>query len=175
MFKKVVGSFIIASALSVGFGATQSEASEWNQSSIQVEQSNSGWERMIEIQQDRMDERRSEMRGSISSMQKDSIHVKSYQLQNGYSKGAATASQKSEMNLDVDSELNNRSTELKQTTEGSGIIEQTTTTKNSARLLQSQSNTTAIYHFQAAIEGGPSIQNQMVQVHAFQFSSLIER
>ena len=50
MLKKVVGSFIVASALSIGFGSAESEASEWNQSSIKVEQSNSGWEKMMEIQ-----------------------------------------------------------------------------------------------------------------------------
>ena len=175
MFKKVVGSFIVASALSIGFGGIHSDASEWNESSIKVEQSSSGWERMVEIQQERMDERRSEIRGSISSMQRDSIHLRSYQLQNGFSKGEATATQKSDMILDVNSELANKSTDLKQTIEGSGIIEQTSTTKNPARILQSQSNTTAVYHFQASIEGGPSIQNQMVQVHAFQFSSVVER
>ena len=56
MLKKVVGSLIIASALSIGFGATTSEASEWNQSSVKVEQTNSGWERMTENQRERMDE-----------------------------------------------------------------------------------------------------------------------
>ena len=122
-----------------------------------------------------MDDFKSEFKGSASSMQRHSVNLRSYQLQNGHSKGAATATQKSEINLDVDSELTNDSTELKQTTEGSGILEQTTSTKNAARLLQSQSNTTAVYHFQASIEGGPSIQNQMLQIHAFQFSSVVER
>ena len=46
MLKKVVGSLIVASALSIGFSATTSEASEWNQPSVKVEQTNSGWERM---------------------------------------------------------------------------------------------------------------------------------
>ena len=114
-------------------------------------------------------------RGSASSMQRHSVNLRSYQLQNGHSKGAATATQKSEINLDVESKLNNNSTELNQTTEGSGIMEQTSSTKNAARLLQSQSSTTAVYHFQASIEGGPSIQNQMLQIHSFQFSSVIEK
>lgn len=175
MLKKVVGSFIVASALSIGFGSVESEASEWNQSSIKVEQSNSGWEKLIEIKSDKMDDFKSEFKGSASSMQRHSVNLRSYQLQNGHSKGAATATQKSEINLDVDSELTNDTTELRQTTEGFGTIEQTTSTKNAARLLQSQSNTTAVYHFQASIEGGPSIQNQMLQNHTFQFSSVVER
>ena len=70
MFKKVVGSLIVASALSIGFGAAPSEASEWNQSSINVEQTNSGWERMTENQRERMDETKSEIKGSISSYAK---------------------------------------------------------------------------------------------------------
>lgn len=175
MFKKVVGSFIVASALSVGFCGTQSEASEWNQSSIKVEQSNSGWDRMTEIDNDRMDESKSEINGSKSSMQRHSVNLRSYQLQNGQSKGAATATQKSEIKLDVESKLSNKLKELKQTTEGKGILEQKTVTKNPARILQSQSNTTSVYHFQASIEGGPSIQNQMLQIHNFQFSSVVER
>ena len=85
------------------------------------------------------------------------------------------ATQKSEINLDVNSELNNGSTELKQSTKGSGMIEQSTSTKNAAFLLQSQRNTTTVYHFQASIEGGPSIQNQMSQIHNFQFSTVVER
>ena len=175
MFKKVVGSLIVASALSIGFGSAESEASEWNQSSIKVEQSNSGWEKMMEIKNNKMDEFKSEFKGSASSMQRHSVNLRSYQLQNGHSKGAATATQKSDINLDVESKLSNNSKELNQTTEGSGIMEQTSSTKNAARLLQSQSNTTAVYHFQASIEGGPSIQNQMLQIHSFQFSSVIEK
>jgi hypothetical protein len=175
MFKKIVGSFIVASAISIGFCGINSEASEWNQSSINVEQTNSGWEKLIEMKNEKMNEFKSEFKGSTSSMQRHSVNLRSYQLQNGHSKGEATATQKSEINLDVDSELINDSTELKQTTAGLGIMEQTSSTKNAARLLQSQSNTTAVYHFQASIEGGPSIQNQMLQVHAFQFSSVIER
>ena len=175
MLKKAVGSFIIASTLGIGFGSVESEASEWNQSSIKSEQTNSGWEKMLEIKSDKMDDFKSEFKGSTSSMQRHSVNLRSYQLLNGHSKGAATATQKSEINLDVNSELTNDSTELKQSTEGSGTMEQTSSTKNAARLLQSQSNTTAVYHFQASIEGGPSIQNQMLQIHAFQFSSIIER
>ena len=175
MLKKVVGSLIVASALSIGFSATTSEASEWNQSSVKVEQTNSGWERMTESQRERMDESKSEIRGSISSLQRHSVNISSYQLQTGRSTGAATATQKSEINLDVNSELNNGSTELKQSTKGSGMIEQSTSTKNAAFLLQSQRNTTTVYHFQASIEGGPSIQNQISQIHNFQFSTVVER
>ncbi|KAA9029134.1 hypothetical protein [Niallia endozanthoxylica] len=175
MLKKVVGSFILASALSISFASADSEASEWNQSSILVEQTNSGWEKILEIKRDKMNEVTSEINGTANSIQRHSVHLKSYQLQNGYSVGPASATQKSETTLDVDSELTNHTTELKQTSKGSGMIEQSSATTNAARLLQSQSSTTAVYHFQAAIEGGPSIQNQIVQTHAFQFSSVIER
>ena len=48
-----------------------------------------------------MDEFKSEFKGSTSSMQRHSVNLRSYQLQNGHSKGAATATQKSEINLDV--------------------------------------------------------------------------
>lgn len=175
MLKKFVGSLIVASALSIGFDSVPSEASEWVQSSIKVEQTNSGWDRITENQTARMDESKSEIRGSISSTQRHSVNISSYQLQTGSSTGAATSSQKSDINLNVNSELTNGSTELKQTTKGLGIIEQTTSTKNAAFLLQSQRNTTSVYHFQASIEGGPSIQNQMSQIHNFQFSTIIER
>ena len=175
VFKKVVGSLIVASTLSLGFGAAQSEASEWNQSSVKVEQSNSGWDRMTETQRERMDESKSEIIGSISSLQRHSVNINSYQLQTGRSSSAATTTQKSEINLDVKSELTNGSTKLMQTTKGSGMIEQVTSTKNSAFLLQSQRNTTTVYHFQASIEGGPSIQNQMSHIHNFQFSTIVER
>ena len=174
MLKKVVGSLIVASALSIGFGAAPSEASEWNQSSVKVEQTNSGWERMTETQRERMDESKSEIRGSISSMQRHSVNISSYQLQTGRSTGAATATQKSDINLDVNNELTNDSTELKQSTKGSGMIEQSTSSKNAAFLLQSQRNTTAVYHFQASIEGGPSIQNQMTQFITFNFHLLLK-
>lgn len=175
MLKKVVGSLIVASALSIGFSATTSEASEWNQPSVKVEQINSGWERMTESQRERLDESKSEIRGSISSLQRHSVNINSYQLQTGRSTDAATATQKSEINLDVNSELNNGSTELKQSTKGSAMIEQSTSSKNAVFLLQSQRNTTTIYHFQASIEGGPSIQNQISQIHNFQFSTVVER
>ena len=99
MLKKVVGSLIIASALSIGFGAGTSEASEWNQSSIKVEQTNSGWERMTETQRERMDESKSEIRGSISSLQRHSVNISSYQLQTGRSTGAATAHKKAKSTL----------------------------------------------------------------------------
>ena len=91
MLKKVVGSLIVASALSIGFGASTSEASEWNQSSVNVEQTNSGWDRITENQTERMDEYKSEIRGSISSMQRHSVNINSYQLQTGRSTGAATS------------------------------------------------------------------------------------
>lgn len=175
MFKKVVGSFIVASTLSFGFGASQSEASEWNQSSVKVEQTNSGWDRMIETHRERMDESKNEIKGSISSLQRHSVNNSSYQLQTGRSSSAATATQKSEINLDVNSKLINGSTELKQSIKGLGMIEQTTTTNKSAFLIQSQRNTTTVYHFQASIEGGPSIQNQMSHIHNFQFSTVVER
>lgn len=175
MLKKVFGSFIAASILYCGFGSVDSEASEWNQSSIKVEQTNSGWERMMEVQRERMDEAKSEIRGSASSTQRHSVHLSSYQLQNGYAKGAAAASQRNLINLDVNSELINGALKLKQTTNGLGIMEQKSSLKNGAHLLQSQSSITSVYHFQASIEGGPSIQNQMLQTHAFQFSSIVER
>lgn len=138
MLKKVVGSLIVASALSIGFSATTSEASEWNQPSVKAEQINSGWERMTESQRERLNESKSEIRGSISSLQRHSVNINSYQLQTGRSTGAATATQKSEINLDVNSELNNGSTELKQSTKGSAMIEQSTSSKNAVFLLQSQ-------------------------------------
>ncbi len=147
MLKKVFGSFIAASILYCGFGSIDSEASEWNQSSVKVEQSSSGWERMIEVQRERMDEVKSEIRGSASSMQRHSVHLSSYQLQSGYSKGAASAAQKSEIKLDVDSKLKNGSTKLEQSTNGSGIMEQTSSAKNGVHLLQSQSSTTCCLPF----------------------------
>lgn len=175
MLKKVVGSIIVASALSIGFIAAPSEASEWNQSSVNAEQTSTGWDRMTETQSKRMDELKTEIRGSVNSMQRHSVQINSYQLQTGLSNGAAISTQNSEVNLDVNSQLSNDSTKLKQSTKGSTIIEQTSSTRNAAFLLQSQRNTTAVYHFQASIEGGPSIQNQISQIHNFQFSSIIER
>jgi len=170
-----MGSFIVASVLSISFSSVASEASEWNQSSIKTEQSKEGWEKMMEIKRTKMDAFKNEFKGAASSLQRHSVNMRSHQLQNGQSKGEATATQSSELNMDVDSKLTTDSTELKQETKGSGLMEQSTKTEDVATVLQSQSNTTSVYHFQASIEGGPSLQNQMVQVHAFQFSSVFER
>jgi hypothetical protein len=172
LIKKAVSSFIVAVTLSMGIGSIEGEASGWNQSSINVEQTTSGWDKMMESSRSSMNTFKSELKGSSSAMQKHSVNMRSHQLQNGQSETAATATQTGEIKIDVDSALSTGASELKQTTEGSGLLEQHTSTEGAARLLQSQSSSTAVYHFQASIEGGPTIQNQMLQIHSFQFSSV---
>ena len=175
MFKKVFGSLILASALSVGFGSINSEASQWNYSSITLEQTNSGWDRMIESQKEKLDDRQSKISGSAGATQGQSIFVNGFQLQSGNSKGSAEATQSGEITIDVGDEQTNGSIEQKQTTQGSVTIVQNTSTPSPAYLLQSQSNTTAIFHFQGSIKGGPSIQNQISQVHSYQYSTVISK
>ncbi len=175
MFKKVVGSLIVASALSIGIGSIDSEASQWNHSSINLEQSNSGWERMLEWQKVKIDNHQIEMSGSASAIQGQSVFIKGYQLQSGKSNGSATAIQLGEQTINVGDEQTNGTIEQKQTTKGSLTIEQNTSTLHPAYLLQSQSNSTAIFHFQGSIKGGPSIQNQISQVHSYQYSTVISK
>lgn len=175
MFKKVFGSLILASALSVGFGSINSEASQWNYSSITLEQTNSGWDRMIESQKEKLDDRQSKISGSAGATQGQSIFVNVFQLQSGNSKGSAETTQSGEITIDAGDEQTNGSIKQKQTTQGSVTIVQNTSTPGPAYLLQTQSNTTAIFHFQGSIKGGPSIQNQISQVHSSQYSTVISK
>lgn len=175
MFKKVVGSLIVASALSIGIGSIDSEASQWNHSSINLEQSNSGWERILEWQKGKIDNHQIEMSGSASAIQGQSVFIKGYQLQSGKSNGSATAIQLGEQTINVGDEQTNGTIEQKQTTKGSLTIEQNASTLHPAYLLQSQSNSTAIFHFQGSIKEGPSIQNQISQVHSYQYSTVISK
>jgi hypothetical protein len=175
MFKKVVGSLILASALSVGFGSIDSEANQWNLSSINQEQTNSGWDRLIERQNERINVHQREFSGSMGAAQVQSVFVNEFQFQSGKSNGSAEATQTSEITIDVGDQQTNGTTELEQTTQGSLTNVQNTSTSRPSYLLQSQSNSTAVFHFQGSIKGGPSIQNQISQVHSYQYTTVISK
>ena len=167
-----MGSLIVASAFSIGLGSINSEASQWNESDISLEQTSSGWERMIELQKEKIDDHHSIFNGSSGAAQGQSLFVNGFQLQSGTSNGPAEAVQSGKVTLDVGDVQSNGNITQEQTTKGSGTIRQSASALSPTYLLQSQSNTTAIFHFQGSIKGGPSIQNQIVQNHSYQFSTV---
>ena len=171
MFKKTVGSLIVASALTISLGVSVSEASQWNHSTIEQEQNHSDWPKMVQKQGKSINNAQSEFTGSKSAAGGQSVFVNSYQIQSGKSNGAATATQKEERTIDVGDTQGGTTT----TTTGSGKAEQSTTTTGPAHVLQARNTTNAVAHFQGSIQGGPTIQGQILQTHDFQFSTVISR
>lgn len=162
---------IIASAFTISLGSVDSEASQWNNSTIEQAQSNSGWTKFIQTQQKEINSLQSEYSGSKGTVGGQAVTIKGFQLQSGKSDGPAAANQSEERTMDVGNEQDGNTT----TTSGSAIIEQSTVTSSPAYVLQAQNTTNTIFHFQGSIEGGPTIQNQISQTNSYQFSTAITK
>ncbi len=171
MLKKTIGSLIVASALTISLGAVDSEASQWNDSTIDQNQTNSGWTKIIQKQMKEINDAQSQFNGPSGKAQGQAVFVKGFQLQSGKSNGPATATQSEDRTIDVGDEQNGTTT----TTIGNGSTESTTSTSGAAHVLQAQSTTNAVFHFQGSIEGGPSLQNQISQTHSYQFSTAVSK
>ncbi len=115
------------------------------------------------------------MNGSSGAAQGHSVIIKGYQLQSGQSSGSATAQQLVKTTINAGGTQTNGTTELQQTTQGQIELAQQTSTTDSAYLMQTQSNRDVIFHFQVSIKNGPSIQNQMAQIHSYQFTSTVSK
>jgi hypothetical protein len=166
MFKKTIGSLIVASALTISLGAVNSEASQSSSAVVEQNQNHYGWSKLLQKQGISSNNTQIEFDGSTSTTSGQSLFVNGYQIQSGKSDGQASASQSDDRTIVVVDE---------QTTELGDSTEQNTNTSDPSHLLQAQGKTNSFFHFQASIEGGPSLQNQITQRHSFQFSSAISR
>lgn len=171
MLKKTIGTVVTAAALFAGLGSIEAEASQWNHSSINQSQSNSGWTTIHQEQREVVSGSGSEYNGSRGSAQGQTGFTNGFQVQSGKSNGPATASQTSETRLDVGDVQGGNAT----VTNAVGTTSQTTSVAGPSIFLQSQTSTSAVFHFQGSIKGGPTIQNQMSQNHTSQFSAAVSR
>ena len=101
MLKKTIGTVVTAAALIAGLGSMEAEASQWNHSSVNQSQSNSGWTTIHQEQREVVSGSGSEYNGSRGSAQGQAGFTNGFQVQSGKSNGPATASQTSETRLDV--------------------------------------------------------------------------
>lgn len=166
MLKKTVGTFILASALVASVGAMESEAaSPWNNSSLSQSSTQSGaWAKMINFKANKSVSPQAEaLNGSGQSGT-----VSGTQIQNGLSGGEGAVSQTDDRTIDVGESENTR-------VEGSGTTTQEVAVKNPTYVFLGQRKSTAVFSFEASIEGGPSLQNQIVQDHTSQVSVDIEK
>ena len=171
MFKKTIGSLIVASALTISLGAVNSEASQSSSTVVEQNQNNYGWSKILQKQGISSNNTQIEFAGSNSTVSGQSLFVNGYQVQSGKSDGQASASQSDDRTIVVVDEQNEATT----TTKLGDSTEQNTNTSSPSHLLQAQGKTNAVFQFQASIEGGPSLQNQITQRHSFQYSTVISR
>jgi hypothetical protein len=169
MLKKTIGTAVTVAAIFAGLGSTATEASQWNNSSMQQYQSNSGWTKIYQEQRKSASGSAFEFNGARGAAQGQAAFVNGYQVQSGQSESYATASQSEDTTIDVGDVQGGNAT----VTTGSGNTSQTTSVSGPAHVLQSQTTTNAVFHFQGSIEGGPTIQNQMSQTHTSQFSAVV--
>jgi hypothetical protein len=164
MIKKTVKSLIAVSAVcaGLGLGVSAASASAWNNSSISVDQTRSGWSSFTQFQKSNQ----SQSEVSTGDAVGQTSVISGAQTQAGTSNGSATASQSQDRSVDVGDELNGNT----QTTEASGTTEQTTTTEGPAKLVQKQTTVNATFHYQ-----GKLIQKQANQNHEYQFSTAISK
>ncbi len=171
MLKKTIGSFITASALIVSLSSISSEASQWNNSTVDQQQNNSGWVTILQEQKLEINDVQNQFNGSSGAAQGHAVFVNGFQLQNGKSDSPATAAQSEDRTIDVGDQHGGTTTA---TTENSSTA-QSTSTSGPAYVLQAQNTTDAIFHFQGSIKGGPTIQNQIAQTHFYQFSAAVSK
>lgn len=166
MLKKTVGTIIVASALVASVGAIESEASQWNNSSLTQNQAASGaWAKMTSFKSKSLHNPQTELSNGSSAQ---SGTVTGSQIQSGKSAGEATANQSDDRTIDVGESENTK-------VEGTGATNQEVAVKNPSYVFMGQRKTTAVFSFEASIEGGPSIQNQIVQDHTNQATVVIEK
>ncbi len=110
-----------------------------------------------------------------SAGQGQSVFVTGSQHQFVNAEGPSTVTQSDSRDIAVADKQSVGPTEQEQTTELSGSSNQSTSTEESAYILQAQRNTNAVGHFQAEIKNGPSIQHQFSQNHSYQFSTAISK
>jgi hypothetical protein len=176
MKKKTFGSFLAASAICLSIGAVNGvAASSWNNSSANQQQISSGWASILQAQGQRSVGTQGSVSGSTGGSQGQTAFLSGLQLQSGKSSGPASASQSEDRTVDVSDSATNGGTNQSQSTNGTGSTDQSTSTAGPAHMVQAQRTTDAVFQFQGSIEGGPSLQNQMLQHHSFQFSSTIPR
>ncbi|NRD77286.1 hypothetical protein HPT25_07215 [Bacillus sp. BRMEA1] len=174
MFKKMVGSLVAVSTLSVGLGLTNmtTYAASWDQSSLSQNQTSSGsWASLYQAQTKSVTGTDLQVNGSNSDGQGQTSFVTGTQLQSGKSDGAATATQSEGRTVDV-GQSGSAGT---QATYVCGSPEQSTSVSSPSYVLQSQTNTHAVFQAQGSIKGGPSIQGQILQGHSYQFSTAISK
>lgn len=171
MLKKTIGTVVTAAALIASLGSMDAEASQWNHSSIQQSQSHSGWTKIYQEQRSSAGGAGTEFNGTRGTASGQALFVNGHQVQSGKSNRQATASQSEDVTIDAGDVQGGNAT----VTTGSGNISQTTSVSGPAQMLQSQTTTSAVFHFQGSIKGGPAIQQQMAQTHTSQFSAVISR
>lgn len=164
MIKKTVKSLIAVSAIcaGLGLGVSAASASSWNNSSIDVNQTRSGWSSFTQFQKSN----KSQTEVSTGAAVGQSSFISGSQTQAGTSNGPGTATQTQDRTVDVGDELNGNT----QTTQASGTTEQTTATEGPTKLVQKQSTVNATFHYQ-----GKLIQKQAIQNHEYQFSSAVSK
>lgn len=171
MLKKTIGSLITVSALTIALGSVDSEASQWNNSSINQLQNASGWSSLYQNQNSNVADTSNKFSGANSTAQGQAVFVTGSQTQSGQSNGPATATNSQNTAVDVGDSTSDQTT----TSQGAGTTEQSTSTSEPGYLLQSQRNTNAIFHFQGSVKGGASLQHQMAQGHSYQFSTAVTK
>ncbi len=171
MLKKTIGTVVTAAAIFAGLGSMDTEASQWNHSSIQQHQTNNGWTKIYQEERSTSGGTGAEFNGTHGAASGQAAFVNGHQVQSGQSDSHATASQSEDVTIDAGDVQGGNAT----VTTGSGNLSQTTSVSGPAHMLQSQTTISAVFHFQGAIEGGPSMQHQMAQTHTSQFSAVISR
>lgn len=171
MIKKTIGSFMAASALFVGLSGFNALAAQSTEASVEQEQSHSGWDKIIVQQSENIFKFGNKIQGTTGSAQSQSLGFSSFQLQSGKSSGSASAS----ISEKIKFKLEDRNNGLSTVTEGEVTSNQSTETSGPATLIQGTNTSGAVFHFQGSIKGGPTIQNQLAQVHQVQLNITLPR
>ena len=101
MFKKTIGSLIVASALTISLGAVNSEASQSSSAVVEQNQNHYGWSKLLQKQGISSNNTQIEFAGSNSTASGQSLFVNGYQIQSGKSDGQASASQSDDRTIVV--------------------------------------------------------------------------
>jgi len=179
MIKKTIGSFVTASALCISLGGMSSQAStqnQWNDFNLDQEQHvETSSPASIQTIQKSLDTTQQIQIGHSSGVtQGQMLSLTGYQFQQVKTSGPATVSQSEDRDIDMGDSQSNGQTDQDQTTQIEDSKGQETTVSGPSTITQSQRNTDVVFHFQASIKNGPSLQHQFVHNHSYQFQNVYQ-
>ncbi|WP_028399417.1 hypothetical protein [Ectobacillus panaciterrae] len=178
MFKKTVGIFTVAMAISVPcFADSPVTQDQWSNTSASQGGfvNTTGPARVTQYQNSTKNTLQTQAATAGGASQGQSASVTGVQVQAGKTSGPAQLAQFGNVRVSMGDEQVVKQKKQGQVTGINNSVSQTTATPEASLVMQAQVNHASASHFQLAIPSGPSIQTQNAHVNSGQFQAAITK